>query len=546
LSLAAIFVLIALFLQACSGASPTFSDTEALVETTGIEAPVETVAPAEPSLTEEVVLTQQPAKPTETEPPVRAVLRLAMQPIVMTDPAFISSDPEILVANQVYDYLVDVTVENTIAPRLATEWKVSEDGLEYEFELPEGVTFHDGSALTANDVVWTFDRLRDLKSDLPTKDLYSNIAGIEATSDHEVKFTLLKPNPFFLYDLSDNHALVLKAGTSDAATHFNGTGPFKVVSYSPEDRITLEANPNYFLTGMPPLAGLEIIFFNDQAAMVEALRGGQVDLVFLGSATDLYTSLQGEPGINLAEVSTNQFDLVRLRADHAPGDDPRVIQALKVATDREAIYQLVVQGHGSIGRDSPIGPLYSQYYSEETPLPERNIEMARKLLADAGYEEGLNLELHTPDTGNRPNLAVVLKEQWVEAGVNVEVIVEPESVYYGDNGWLEVDLGITGWGSRPYPQFYLDTMLACDAVWNEAHFCDEKLDALIETAGTTLDEAERIQAYEDIQRVLIERGPVIIPYFAAQFAAMSDQFQGLEMKAFWGRTDLRLISLVGN
>jgi peptide/nickel transport system substrate-binding protein len=85
-------------------------------------------------------------------------------------------------------------------------------------------------------------------------------------------------------------------------------------------------------------------------------------------------------------------------------------------------------------------------------------------------------------------------------GVNIDVIVEPESVYYGDNGWLEVDLGITGWGSRPYPQFYLDTMLTCDAVWNEAHFCDEKLDALIKTAGTTLDEAERVQAYKDIQR----------------------------------------------
>jgi peptide/nickel transport system substrate-binding protein len=141
---------------------------------------------------------------------------------------------------------------------------------------------------------------------------------------------------------------------------------------------------------------------------------------------------------------------------------------------------------------------------------------------------------------------VVLKEQWAEAGVNVEVIVEPESVYYGDNGWLEVDLGITGWGSRPYPQFYLDTMLACNAVWNEAHFCDEKLDALIKTAGTTLNEAERTQAYQDIQRVLIERGPVIIPYFAAQFAAISDQFQGLEMKAFWGRTDLGLISQAGN
>lgn len=470
------------------------------------------------------------------------VLRAAVQPIVQTDPAFVSSDPEVLVANQVYDYLVDITVENTIEPRLATNWQIRPDGLTYTLDLAEGVKFHDGSPLTATDVVWTFDRLRDPQGDLPTKDLYSNIKSVEAVGDHQVTFMLNEPNPFFLYDLSDNHALILKAGTTDA-TQFNGTGPFKVASYSPEDRIVLEANPDYFIPGIPKLAGMEIIFFNDQAASVEALRSAQIDLDFLASATDLYRSLEGEAGLNLVKVSTNQFDLVRLRADRAPGNDPRVIQALKLATDRQALFDLVVQGLGAIGRDSPIGPLYSQYYSEDTPVPKRDVQKARQLLAEAGFEDGLNLELHTPDTGNRPNLAVVLKDQWEEAGINTEVVVEPESVYYGEDGWLEVDLGITGWGSRPYPQFYLDTMLACDAEWNEAHFCDPDLDQLIKTAGSTLDENERVQAYQEIQRILIERGPVIIPYFAAQFAAMNDRVLGFEMKAFWGRSDLRPVSL---
>jgi peptide/nickel transport system substrate-binding protein len=472
------------------------------------------------------------------------VLRIAVQPIVQTDPAFISSDPEILVANQVYDYLVDITLENTIEPRLATDWKISDDGLVYTIKLAEGVKFHDGSLLTAKDVVWTFDRLRDPQTDLPTKDLYSNIKTVEATGDLEVTFTLSDPDPFFLYDLSDNHALILKADTADASS-FNGTGPFKVTSYSPEDRLVLEANPDYFLSNQPRLAGIEIIFFNDLAASVEALRSNQIDLVFLASATDLYKSLDNETGINLAEVSTNQFDLVRLRADRAPGNDPKVIEALKLATDREAIFNLIVQGYGSIGRDSPIGPLYSQYYSEDTPLPVRDVEKARQLLTEAGYGDGLNLELHTPDTGNRPNLAVVLKDQWAEAGINTEVVVEPESVYYGDNGWLEVDLGITGWGSRPYPQFYLDTMLTCGAKWNESHFCDQELDQLIQKAGTTMDEEARVQAYLDIQRILIERGPIIIPYFAAQFAAYNENVLGFQMKAFWGRSDLRLVSLSG-
>jgi peptide/nickel transport system substrate-binding protein len=472
------------------------------------------------------------------------VLRIAVQPIFQIDPAFISSDPEVLFASQVYDYLVDISVENTIQPRLAVDWQASDHGLVYRLQLAQGVHFHDGSQLTAQDVVWTFNRLRDPNSDLPTKDLYSNIKSVEATGNLEVTFTLNSHNPFFLYDLSDNHALIMKAGTTDPGK-FNGTGPFKVASYSPEDRLVLEANPDYFVADRPKLAGLQIIFFNDQSASVEALRSGQVDLVFLASATDLYKSLENEPGLDLVEVSTNQFDLVRLRADRAPGNDPRVIQALKLATDRQAIFDLVVQGYGAIGRDSPIGPLYSQYYSEETPLPERDVDKARQLLAQAGYSQGLDLQLHTPDTGHRPNLAVVLKGQWAEAGINTQVIVEPESVYYGDNGWLEVDLGITGWGSRPYPQFYLDTMLACQAEWNEAHFCDQELDQLIKLAGATMDEQERVQAYRDIQRILIERGPIIIPYFAAQFAALRENVIGFEMKAFWGRSDLRPVSLAG-
>src|SRR5690606_11009982 len=113
-----------------------------------------------------------------------------------------------------------------------------------------------------------------------------------------------------------------------------------------------------------------------------------------------------------------------------------------------------------------------------------------------------------------------------------------------DDGWLEVPLGITGWGHRPYPQFYFDTMLTCDAVWNESHFCDAEFDELVELAGTTLDEEERTQAYTEIQRILLERGPIIIPYFFPQFGAISDQFQGFDVKPFPGRTDLAAISAV--
>jgi peptide/nickel transport system substrate-binding protein len=527
-----LIIVLLLALAACGGAAEEAAQVEG-----------ETTEPvAEEQVTSE---SEDAASETGGEQGTRVgALRVAMQPIVNTDPIAISSDSEVLVANHVYDYLIDIDPLSNPVPRLATDWVISEDGLTYTLTLAEGVTWHDGSPFSAEDVVWTFDRLRTTEG-TPTFDLYRNVAGVEATGDLEVTFTLTNPNPFFLYDLSDNHALILKAGAEDADTTFNGTGPFKVTSYSPEDRIVMVANENYFVPGQPRLAGLEIIFFNDETAAVEALRGGQIDFT-MRMSTALFESLKEEPGIVTMDVPTNGFDLIRLRSDRAPGDDPRVIQALKLATDREAILNVVQQGYGAIGNDSPIGPLYDAFHDETAVPPARDVAAARQLLEEAGYGDGLQLTLHTPDTGGRPDLAAVLKEQWAEAGVDVEIVVEPESVYYGENGWLEVDLGITGWGSRPYPQFYLDVMLVTDAEWNESHFSDPEFDALAATAGTTLDEAERIRAYADIQHLLIERGPIIVPYFFAQFGAISDQFEGLTLNAFAGRTDLRTVSFTGN
>jgi peptide/nickel transport system substrate-binding protein len=450
----------------------------------------------------------------------------------------ISSDSEILIANHVYDYLVDITPGNQIAPRLATSWEVSDDGLVYTFTLAEGVTFHDGSDLSADDVVWTFDRLRAPDSGFATVDLYANIASIEATAEMEVTFTLTKPNPYFLFDLSDNHALILKSGAEDAAETFNGTGPFMVADYSLEDRIRMVANPDYFVDGYPMVDRLEIIFFSDEAATADALRGGQIDFM-MGFSTPLFENLNQDPEVSAIQVTTNAFAVIRLRSDRPPGNDPRVIQALKLATDREALFQLAQGGYGSVGKDSPIGPIFDDYYAEDLSVPTRDPQAARDLLAEAGYADGLELELHVPNVGNHPDLGVAVKEQWAEAGIQVQVTTEPESVYYGEGKWLEVDLGITGWGHRPYPQFYLDVMLTCGAKWNETSFCDEEFDRWVEIAGSSMDQQKRVEAYHEIQRILIERGSIIVPYFFTQFGATSGRVSGLELKPFPGRSDLR-------
>ncbi len=450
------------------------------------------------------------------------------------DPLSASADVEIAFLNAVYDYLIDTDAQAELVPRLATDWQVSDDGLQYTLQIVEGAKFHDGSDLTLDDILWTFERLRG--EDSPAADLFANVASIEAGEGNTLVFTLEAPEPDFLYNLSDNRAVVLKAGAENIGSDFNGTGPFMLDEYIVEDRAVFSANPDYW-GGAPGVETLEFVYFGDIEAAVNALRDGGVDMV-LRMDNPTFLTLSGEAGLNAVQVPTNGHDLVRLRADREPGSDERVRDAFKLATDRQAIFDRIQLGFGAVGRDTPIGPLYAAYYTEEYPLPERDPAAAKALLADAGYPDGLDMTLYVPDLADRVALAQALKAQWEEAGIVVEIQPQEEAIYYGENGWLEVDLGITPWGSRPVPQLYLDLAYKSGAKWNEAHFSDEELDKWIEVAGSTLDEEERVEAYHEIQRILIERGPVIIPYFFAQFGVMHENVEGVSLRPFAGRTNL--------
>ena len=469
------------------------------------------------------------------------VLRVAMQPIQATDPVAISSDSEIAFANAVYDYLIDVDANNEIQPRIASSWETSDDGLTYTFNLANNIKFHDGSNLTPEDVIYTFNRLKNPDVSGSTADLFSNIDTIQAGTETQIVITLSNSNPFFLFDLSDNRAVIVKAGSTDLAD-FNGTGPFRVINQDLADQIQMARNTDYFMANTPQLDRLEFIFFADQSAAVDALKSAQVDVIWRISNAQLQ-NLQTEPGIISIDIPTNGFDLVRLRSDQPPGDDPRVVQALKLATDRQQIWQLVQLGLGAPGSDSPIGPMFSAYYTPDAQIPSRDPEAAQRLLREAGYENGLELEMHVPNTGGRPDLAVILKEQWAEAGINIDIQLQPEDIYYADNKWLDVGLGITGWGSRPTPQQFFDQMLECNATWNESKFCDDEFDRLSEIAGSSLNEDARASAYSSMERILIQKASIIIPYFFAQTAAIRDHVLGFELKPFAGRTDFRTVSI---
>jgi len=459
-------------------------------------------------------------------------LRIAWLTPATLDPRASSGDSEIAFLNAVYDYLIETDAASALIPRLASSWEVSEDGLQYTLTIRDDAVFHDGSPLTVDDVLWTLQWQIDAEGTVAN--LLSSVESFEAGDGNTLVLTLTENNPDFLFNLADNKLVILKAGAVNIGEEFNGTGPFVLEEFLPGDRAIFRANENYW-GDVPTLERLEFIYFDDQQAGIAAVEGGLADAILrLDNAS--FLNFVGAPNFEAVDVPTSGHHLVRLRADRAPGDDIRVRQAFKLATDRQAVWDRIQLGFGAPGKDSPIGPAFGQFFLDDLEVPARDPEAAAALLADAGFPDGLDMTLHVPNSGNFPDLAQVLAAQWEEADIRVEIQLEDENAYYVED-WLEVDLGVTGWGARPIPQFYLDVAYETGAIWNESHYSNERVDELIQLARRSNDQAERTAAYQEIQRILLDEGPVIVPYFFAQFLVIADNVSGVELHPFAGRTN---------
>lgn len=481
-------------------------------------------------------------------------LVVGMNAPVNLDPATGDNDPEVLFNRSIYDYLIDVAADGSLVPNLAESWEVSDDGLVYTFALRQGVTFHDGSPFTAADVVFSFERLKELESLAISEGLGD--FSVEADGDHNVVFTITAPSADFLFGIAHQFAFILKAGTEnpnvlgsgdDLYANFNGTGPFILADYRPGERAEFSANPDYWWEGQPLLDRLVFIYFDDMQAQIDALRSGAVHFIFK-LPFDQALELEGEAGLNVIFKPTNQHPVIRLRSDaDRLGENPLVRLAFKYATDRELLNLRLFGGQAAVGNNDPIGPLYGPFFNSELVNQEYDPDEACRLLNEAGYPDGLGadepLRLYVVDAFNYRQMAEELQQQWAAACIQVEILMRPENIYYGDNEWFEVNLGITGWGSRPTPQAYLNGAYRTGGGGNESHWSDPELDALIDLAAVTADIDERAALYVQISEIFRDRGPIIVPFFVPTTGATRDSIVGLDMHPFPGRTDFRLVSV---
>jgi peptide/nickel transport system substrate-binding protein len=487
-----------------------------------------------------------------------AIFRVGMVAPVTLDPAIGSNDPEVLFNRMIYDYLWDVNADGELVPSLALETLVSEDGLTVDVTLLEGVTFHDTTELTAADVVFTYNRLKEVGS--PALNLLGEYT-VEATDTHAVRFTLARPNADFVFGLASNWAFVLKDGTTTPNVlgegnarfaNFNGTGAFILEDYSPNVSATFVRNANYWGRFEGNVNVVQHVYIEDAQAQIDALKTGAVDFIFK-VAYDRLPDLSVD-GITTFAKPTNQHPVIRLRSDEgALGEDVRVRQAFKYATDRELLNLNLFDGIAVVGNNDPIGPLYGNFYAPNPATPQYDPARACELLAEAGYPNGLGADVpitfYIDDSFNYVQMAEFLQQDWAQGCIYVELLPRNPGDYYAGADdvaeWLNVDLAVTGWGSRPVPQQYLVEAYATGASYNESHWSDPELDALILEASQTSNLEARAEIYAKISTIFAERGPVIIPFFAPIVGASRSTVGGLNMHPFPGRTDFRSVVIGG-
>ncbi len=432
-----------------------------------------------------------------------------------------------LVGLAIAESLVWVDAGGAPQPQLIKSWEASEDLTVWTLYLQEGVTFNNGDPFGADDVIWNILHWLDPDTGASAAAKLDMLPpeGVEKVDDLTVRLTLDRPNADLMLAFYDYPTMIAPEGgwedfySGDPADAI-GTGPWLLESFDPDERFVLVRNPNYWRIGedgeaLPYMDKVIVTSGWDDAARLAALVGDEADSLSPGDS--IIAELQKYPDqIEIRTYNRWAAPMV-VRVDVEPFDDVRVVQALKLVIDREQMWELV-NPMGYIGYDHWIDATDASYCPDtDADGRPQDIEQAKALLAEAGYEDGIEVELGVPAGDFRTNLAQVYQEQAALAGITVKITILPSSAFW--DLWQQWEFSVTGWNSRIPATANINLALRCEAAWTESFYCNEELDALLDQVDATVDIDERRDLYCQIQTIMQDEGPYILPIWAAQFGA---------------------------
>jgi peptide/nickel transport system substrate-binding protein len=449
------------------------------------------------------------------------------------DPHAQNESPTINLGRQIYEPLVERDSAGKLLPALALSWRITEDPSVWEFKLRRGVTFHNGNAFDADDVVFTFERARQ-----PTSDFRGYIASVESvtsTDPHTVQIKTKGPNPILVHNLTN--LLIMDREWSQenrvtrpqdfknkeenfAVRNANGTGPFILVSRAPDLRTVLKRNEAYWGRGEAALEITELVLtpIKSDATRVAALLSGEVDFVQDVPVQDL-ERLKASPNLRVTSGPENRTIFLgmdvgspQLRSSDVKGKNPfadlRIRQAMNMAINREAI-QRVVMRMQSTPAGAIVPPFVNGYTRELDALPPVDAAKARALLVQAGYGNGFSVSLHCPNDRylNDEAICQAMVGMLGQIGIKVNLVSQSKSLHFPLIQKAEADFYLLGWGVPPFDSEYIFTYLyhtRTDRLggWNATRYSNPDIDRSIEGLSSETDLAKRNAAIAAIWRQL--------------------------------------------
>lgn len=360
----------------------------------------------------------------------------------------------------VYEGLVRADADGRIVPVLATKWTVDKAMTTYEFALREGVKFSDGSVMTADDVVASFQRLTE--RGLPyAKDRFKHLEAVTKVNDRTVRFKLKQPDAGFMLNLGSPFVVgsaILSAKwlqSNDAKLAMMGTGPFQMVSYTPNTQLVLKRNHNYWnKDGAAKVTDLTIRYMPEQSAQIAALRSGQIDLMFPSAESRL--QLGSAPGITTVAVSSTNTVRLNINTNRAPFSNVDFRRAMSLALNRAEIVQGAFLGEGVPSAQVP--PSYSWAPKlSELKYQKHDVAQAKALLAKAGYPNGVDITLnHLAGYATYlDRFAEVLKSQMAQVGIRVTIQANQNAVWLDKQNRADYEIMTNEYAYQADPMFYL-------------------------------------------------------------------------------------------
>lgn len=433
------------------------------------------------------------------------------------DPAHMSYVNSFSIATNIYSGLVRYapgTIE--LVPDLATDWTVSDDGLTWTFNIRDNVVWQKGyGPLTAQDVVDSFNRILDPATGSRFQSDLSTVTDIQAPDDTTVIFTLEQPSAAFLHALAAfRQGLIVNVrAVEEYGDEYGrnpvGTGAYELDAWIPGVEVRLRANPDYY-DGVAPISAATFVIIPDESVRMLALQNGEIDIAMNLQNPEIYRRLQTLPGIETGEVTTSASHGININTRMAPFDDVRVRRALMHALDLEIIAEVIWGGLAQAAY-SDLAPAYLGH-TEDVPRYEYDPELARELLAEAGYPDGISTTLYWLNTHSTDLLGTV-RAMWRDAGIETEVRTVDSGTWVASIASGEAPL-ILKLATRADPHVWYSSFFHSDAFPpgpNGMYY--DGIDDLIEAGNLETDPDRRAEIYAEASHQVMTDLPYLPMYW---------------------------------